>query len=42
MYDNFPDKNPNAYDELVSAPTLQMAAEWLRVEKGFYSYKTRI
>lgn len=38
MYDNFPDKNPNAYGELVSAPTLQMAAEWLRVEKGFYVY----
>lgn len=33
MYDNFPDKNPNAYDELVSAPTLQMAMKWLREEK---------
>ena len=30
MYDNFPDENPNAYDELVSAPTLQMAMKWLR------------
>lgn len=30
MYDNFPDKNPNAYSELVSAPTLQMAMKWLR------------
>ena len=30
IYDNFPDKNPNAYVELVSAPTLQMAMKWLR------------
>ena len=30
MYDNFPDENPNAYGELVSAPTLQMAMKWLR------------
>ena len=30
MYDNFPDENPNAYDELVSAPTLQMTMKWLR------------
>lgn len=37
MYDNFPNENPNAYDELVSAPTLQMAMKWLR-EKGFHVY----
>ncbi len=30
MYDNFPDKNPNAHSELVSAPTLQMTMKWLR------------
>ncbi len=30
MYDNFPDKNPNANGELVSAPTLQMTMKWLR------------
>lgn len=30
MYDSFPDENPNAYGELVSAPTLQMAMKWLR------------
>ena len=29
MYDNFPDKNPNATDELVSAPTHQIARRWL-------------
>lgn len=36
IYDNFPDKNPNAYDELVSAPTLQMAMKWLREEHHLF------
>ena len=38
MYDNFPDENPNAYDELVSAPTLQMAMKWLREVHKLYMY----
>lgn len=36
MYDNFPDKNPNAHSELVSAPTLQMAMKWLREVYGLF------
>ena len=34
VYDNFSDKNPNRFDDLVSAPTLEVAQKWLREVKG--------